>query len=67
MLCKYLDNNKDEKSLFTDFENFKKKICHVFKEINKTMATVHIIQHFKQQISASDYTARFEKYLQLFK
>ena len=47
-LCKYLNNNKDEKSLFTDFENFKKEIHCVFGETNETMAAVHIIQHLKQ-------------------
>ena len=48
MLCKYLDDDKDEKSLFTDFENFKKEIYCVFEKTNEMMAAVHIIQHLKQ-------------------
>ena len=66
MLCKYFNNDKNEKSLFINFENFKKKIHHVFKKANEMMTVMHIIQHLKQQISTSNYTARFKKYLQLF-
>ena len=65
MLCKYLNNDEDEKSLFTNFENFKKEIYCVFRETNEMMAAVCIIQYFKQQTFTSDYTAKFEKYLQL--
>ena len=64
-LRKYLDDDEDEESLFTDFGNFKKEIRRVFGETNETMAAVRIIQHLKQRTSASDYTARFEEYSQL--
>ena len=42
-LHKYLDDDENEESLFTDFENFKKEICCVFKEINEMMTAVCII------------------------
>ena len=48
MFYKYLNDDKDEKSLFINFENFKKEICCVFKKTNKMMAVVCVIQHFKQ-------------------
>ena len=47
MFYKYLNNDEDEKSLFINFKNFKKKIHHVFKKINEMMIVIHIIQHFK--------------------
>ena len=67
MLHKYLNDDEDEESLFINFKNFKKEIYCVFRKTNEMMAAVHIIQHFKQQISAFNYIAKFKEYLQLFK
>ena len=48
MFHKYFNNNENEKSLFINFKKFKKEIHYVFKEINKMMIIMHIIQYFKQ-------------------
>ena len=60
-LRKYLDDEKNENDIFSNFDNFKKKIRRIFDIFNEKQTVERNIQHLTQRISAIDYVVRFQK------
>ena len=60
-LRKNLDDEKNENDIFSNFDNFKKKIRRIFDTFNEKQTIERNIQHLIQRISAIDYVARFQK------
>ena len=64
-LRKKLDDDENDKKIFTQFSKFKKKIRRIFEVFNEEQTTERIIQHLIQKTSASDYVARFQEHANL--
>ena len=62
---KKLDDNEDDKKIFTQFSEFKKEIRRIFEVFNKEQTAERVIQHLIQKTSASDYVARFQEHINL--
>ena len=66
-LRKYLDDEKNENDIFSNFDNFKKKIRRIFDIFNEKQTVERNIQHLTQRISAIDYVVRFQKQVNFIK
>ena len=64
-LRKKLNDNKDNKEIFAQFSEFKKKIRRIFEVFNEEQTAERVIQHLIQKTSASDYAARFQEHVNL--
>ena len=64
-LRKKLDDNEDNKEIFAQFSEFKKKIRRIFEVSNEKQTAERVIQHLIQKTSANDYAARFQKHANL--
>ena len=64
-LRKKLDDNEDNKEIFAQFSEFKKKIRRIFEVSNEEQTAERVIQHLIQKTSASDYAARFQEHVNL--
>ena len=60
-LRKYLDDEKNENDIFSNFDNFKKKIRRIFDIFNEKQTIERNIQHLIQRISTIDYVVKFQK------
>jgi hypothetical protein len=68
MLRKYLKNHDENpRVMFTNFDNFKRELRRIFGTFNEKQIAKRVIQHLFQRISAADYAARFQKYVNLIK
>ena len=66
-LRKYLDDEENEDDIFSNFDNFKKKIRRIFDIFNEKQTVERNIQHLTQRISAIDYVVRFQKQVNFIK
>jgi len=64
-LKKYLNNGSDLSEIFISFSIFKRELRQVFGIFNKKKIAKQVIQYLQQKISAADYAARFQKYVNL--
>ena len=64
-LRKYFDDEKNENDIFSNFDNFKKKIRRIFDIFNEKQTIERNIQHLTQRISAVDYVVKFQKQVNL--
>ena len=64
-LRKKLDDDEDDKKIFTQFSKFKKKIRRIFEIFNEKQTAERIVQHLIQKTSTSDYTAQFQEHVNL--
>ena len=64
-LRKKLNDDENDKEIFTQFSKFKKEIRRIFEVFNEKQTAERIVQHLIQKTSASDYAARFQKHVNL--
>ena len=64
-LRKKLNDNEDNKEIFAQFSEFKKKIRRIFEVFNEKQTAERVIQHLIQKTSVSDYAARFQEHVNL--
>ena len=62
---KKLDDDENDKKIFTQFSKFKKEIRRIFEIFNEKQIAERIIQHLIQKTSANNYAAQFQKHANL--
>ena len=62
---KKFNDDEDDKEIFTQFSEFKKKIRQIFEVFNEKQTAERIIQHLIQKTSVNDYVARFQEHVNL--
>ena len=64
-LRKKLNDDENDKEIFTQFSEFKKKIRRIFEVFNEEQTAERVIQYLIQKTSTSDYAARFQEHINL--
>ena len=62
MLEAYLNDQTDDKEVFSSYATFKKEIRQIYGVSNEESTAERVIQHIQQRNSASEYAARFQEY-----
>ena len=61
-MIQYLNNERDSTRIFSNYDNFKKKIRIVFKVTNEVVIFKKVIQYLTQKTFAINYVQRFKVY-----
>ena len=62
---KKLNKNENNKEIFAQFSEFKKKIHRIFKVLNEKQIAKWVIQHLIQKMSPNNYFIQFQEHANL--